>query len=209
MAANNKGTKGKIIIVEDEAAFRNIFTDLLTSDGYTVLTAEDGESGWLLVRNEIPDIVLLDLALPRLHGFEVLKNIRADAATKDVPVIILTVVGEQENVKKGLKLGATDYLVKGFYSPREILVKITEILTRDQQATSEPTTTKNIKTYKLSIKERKLDAARLEQEIGLSVLYSCPVCSESVVQELIPDSKRTEGHWFSVHFICPNCKKAF
>jgi DNA-binding response OmpR family regulator len=205
--ANIKGVKGKVIIVEDEAAFRNIFKDLLESDGYNVLTAEDGESGWLLTRTEIPDVVLLDLALPKLHGFEVLKNIRADAATKDVPVIILTVVGEQENVKKGLKLGATDYLVKGFYSPREILVKINEILTKDQQGSSEPT--RNIKTYKLSVKERKLDAARLEQEIGLSVLFSCPVCSESVVQELIPDNKRTEGHWFSTHFICPNCKKAF
>jgi DNA-binding response OmpR family regulator len=202
-----KGTKGKIIIVEDEAAFRNIFRDLLESDGYNVLTAEDGESGWLLTRTEIPDVVLLDLALPRLHGFEVLKNIRTDAATKDVPVIILTVIGEQENVKKGLNLGATDYLVKGFYSPREILVKINEILTRDQRQTSEPS--RNIKTYKLSVKERKLDAARLEQEIGFSVLFSCPVCSESIVQELIPDNKRTEGHWFSTHFICPNCKKAF
>jgi DNA-binding response OmpR family regulator len=207
MAAATKGTKGKVIIVEDEAAFRNIFSDLLESDGYNVLTAEDGESGWLLTRTEIPDVVLLDLALPRLHGFEVLKNIRADAATKDVPVIILTVVGEQENVKKGLKLGATDYLVKGFYSPREILVKINEILTKDQPQTGEPT--RNIRTYKLSVKERKLDAARLEQEMGLSVLFSCPVCSESVLQELIPDNKRTEGHWFSTHFICPNCKKAF
>ena len=206
MAANNKGIKGKVLIVEDEAAFRNIFKDLLESDGYLVLTAEDGESGWLMSRSELPDVILLDLALPRLHGFEVLKNIRADADTKDIPVIILTVVGEQENVKKGLRLGATDYLVKGFYSPREILVKINEILTRDQQ-TSEPS--KNIKTYKLSVKERKLDAARLEQEIGLSVLFSCPVCSESVVQEMIPDNKRTEGHWFSTHFICPNCKKAF
>lgn len=204
---NNKGIKGKVLIVEDEAAFRNIFKDLLESDGYNVLTAEDGESGWLMTRAELPDVVLLDLALPKLHGFEVLKNIRADATTKDVPVIILTVVGEQENVKKGLRLGATDYLVKGFYSPREILVKINEILTRDDQQAGE--STRNIKTYKLSVKERKLDAARLEQEIGLSVLFSCPVCSESVVQEMIPDNKRTEGHWFSTHFICPNCKKAF
>jgi DNA-binding response OmpR family regulator len=204
---NIKETKGKVLIVEDEAAFRNIFKDLLESDGYNVFTAEDGESGWLMTRAELPDVVLLDLALPKLHGFEVLKNIRADADTKDVPVIILTVVGEQENVKKGLRLGATDYLVKGFYSPREILVKINEILTRDDQQASE--STRNIKTYKLSVKERKLDAARLEQEIGLSVLFSCPVCSESVVQEMIPDNKRTEGHWFSTHFICPNCKKAF
>jgi len=204
--AATKGTKGKVVIVEDEAAFRSIFKDLLESDGYNVLTAEDGESGWLLTRAEIPDIVLLDLVLPRLHGFEVLRNIRADTATKDIPVIILTVVGEQENVKKGLQLGATDYMVKGFYSPREILVKINEILTKDQQTVEQ---TKNIKTYKLSIKERKLDAARLEQDISLSVLFSCPVCSESVVEEMIPDNKRTDGHWFSSHFICPNCKRAF
>ena len=198
--------KGKVIIIEDEAAFRSIFKDILVNDGYNVLTAEDGESGWLLTRSEIPDLVLLDLALPRLHGFEVLQNIRTDAATQDIPVIILTVVGEQENVKKGLKLGATDYLVKGFYTPREILSKINDILATGDLSDE---TEKNIKAYKLSIKERKLDAARLEQEVGLSVLFSCPICSESVVQELIHDATRIDGHWFSSHFVCPNCHKEF
>jgi len=197
--------KGKVIIIEDEAAFRDIFKDLLVSDGYNVLTAEDGERGWLLVRTEIPDLVLLDLALPRLHGFEVLQNIRTDAATQDTPVIILTVVGEQDNVKKGLRLGATDYLVKGFYTPREILAKINDILYSDLTRELE----KSIEAYRLSIKERKLDASRLEKQIGLSILFSCPICSENVVQELIPDTSRNDGHWFSSHFICPNCRKEF
>ena len=197
--------KGKLAIIEDEAAFRNIFKDLLVSDGYNVLTAEDGESGWLLVRTEMPDLVLLDLALPRLHGFEVLQNIRADAATKDMPVVILTVVGEQDNVKKGLKLGATDYLVKGFYTPREILAKINEILSKSTDSVE----TAKVKSYRISIKERKLDATRLEHDMGFSVLFSCPVCSESVVQELIADTTRKEGHWFVSHFVCPSCKKEF
>ncbi len=199
-------SKGRVAIVEDEGSFRNIFKDLLISDGYEVTAAEDGEAGWLMVRSEIPDLVLLDLALPRLHGFEVLQNIRTDAATQDIPVIILTVVGEQENVRKGLKLGATDYLVKGFYTPREILAKVNELLAKSDIGAE---TTKNIKTYKLSVKERKLDAARMEQDIGLSLLFSCPVCSESAVQELIPDTTKTDGHWFSCHFMCPNCKKNF
>lgn len=197
--------KGKLAIIEDEAAFRNIFKDLLVSDGYNVLTAEDGESGWLLVRTEMPDLVLLDLALPRLHGFEVLQNIRADAATKDMPVVILTVVGEQDNVKKGLKLGATDYLVKGFYTPREILAKINEILSKSTDSVE----TSKIKSYKISVKERKLDATRLEHDMGFSVLFSCPVCSESIIQELIVDTTRKEGHWFISHFVCPSCKKEF
>ena len=196
--------KGILAIIEDEAAFRNIFKDLLASDGYNVLTAEDGESGWLLVRTEMPDLVLLDLALPKVHGFEVLENIRTNAATKDIPVIILTVVGEQDNIKKGLKLGATDYLVKGFYTPREILAKINEIL-----SSTDSVEAAKIKSYKISIKDRKLDATRLEQDMGFSVLFSCPVCSESVIQELIADATRKEGHWFISHFVCPNCKKEF
>lgn len=200
------GHKGKVAIIEDEAAFRNIFKDLLVSDGYNVMTAEDGEKGWMLVRTEMPDLVLLDLALPRLHGFEVLQNIRADAATKDIPVVILTVVGEQDNVKKGLKLGATDYMVKGFYTPREILAKINEILSKRPEI-AEPT--EHIDTYKIAIKERKLDATRLEHDMGFSVLFSCPACSESVIQELTADRTRSDGHWFIARFICPVCKKKF
>lgn len=197
--------KGRLAIVEDEAAFRNIFKDVLVSNGYEVLSAEDGVSGWELIKAEMPDLVLLDLALPRLHGFGVLQNIREDPATKNIPVVILTVVGEQENVKKGLKLGATDYLIKGFYTPREILAKINEILLKSTDAVE----TSKVKTYKISIKERKLDATRLEHDMGFAVLFSCPACSESLVQELILDTKRKDGRWFVTHFVCPGCKKEF
>ncbi len=116
--------KGTILIIEDEVGFRRVFQDALTDEGYNVLVAEDGESGWQLAKSQKPDLILLDLVLPKLHGLEVLRNVRADATTKDTPVIVVTVLGEREDIRKGLELGANDYMTKGSYSPSEILRKI-------------------------------------------------------------------------------------
>ena len=120
----NKSKKGTILLVEDKAGFRRIYHDILVNDGYEALEAEDGEAGWELAKTKKPDLILLDLVLPKLNGFEVLKRIRAHKQTKEIPVIILSVLGEQKDIQKGLELGANDYTVKGLYSSREILRKI-------------------------------------------------------------------------------------
>ena len=80
--------KSSILIIEDELAFRRVYEDLLKGEGYNVLVAEDGESGLHIACEEIPDLIVLDLALPKLHGFEVLKSIRSQPATKHIPVLI-------------------------------------------------------------------------------------------------------------------------
>jgi len=197
-----KSNKATILIIEDEPLFRHVYQDVLTNNGYKVLVAEDGESGWRLVKSEKPSLTLLDLNLPKLHGLEVLRNIRADVTTKDIPVIVLTVLGEQEDIRKGLDLGADDYLVKGFYSPREILTKISTLL-------AVADIKKNISSYKLSVKEGRADAAKLQQDIGLTKLFHCPHCKQEMSLELIPDYTRTDGHWFVSHFVCLNCKRSF
>jgi len=110
----NEVNKGRLLIIEDEAVFRMVYQDAFTNYGYETLTAEDGESGWQMAKTEKPDLVLLDLNLPKLHGLEVLKNIRHDDEIKAIPVIIMTVLGQREDIRKGLDLGANDYLVKGF-----------------------------------------------------------------------------------------------
>lgn len=194
--------KNSILIIEDERSFRQIYEDLLKAQGYNVLVAEDGESGWQKASVEIPDLIVLDLALPRLHGFDVLQNIRSHPSTKHIPVLIMTVLGEQSDIRKGFELGANDYLVKGYYTPAEMLNKIRMLL-------SEASIRGNIGSYHLAIKERKLDAARLEQEIGLTTLLTCPDCEEDLALELIPDYSRTDGHWFSAHFVCPKCERFF
>jgi DNA-binding response OmpR family regulator len=194
--------KSSILIIEDERSFRRIYEDLLKAEGHNVLVAEDGESGWQKAVAEIPDLIVLDLALPKLHGFEVLKNIRDHASTKHIPVLIMTVLGEQSDIRKGFELGANDYLVKGYYTPGEMLNKVRMLL-------SESSIRGNIGSYRVAVKERKQDAAKLEQEIGLTTLLTCPQCEEELSLELIPDYSRTDGHWFSAHFVCPKCERFF
>lgn len=195
-------TKGTILLIEDEASFRHIYGDVLRADGYEIIEAEDGVRGWKLVKEKKPDLVLLDLVLPKLQGMEVLKKIRSDEETREIPVVILSVLGTQEDIRKGLEAGANDYTVKGFYTPREILSKIHGALTKIDIR-------KNISAYHLEIKEGRKDAPKLQQDIGLTKLFQCPHCNSIMALELTPDYTRTDGHWFSAHFVCSKCNRNF
>ena len=197
MTTSNK----TISIIEDQPGFRRIYHDVLESEGFRVLEAEDGESGWELVKTKSPDLVILDLVLPKVHGFEVLKKIRTDEVTRDTPVIIFSVLGEQEDIKRGLELGANDYMIKGFNSSHELLSKIRALLTKTDIK-------KHTVSYRLSIKEQKKDAAILQRDFGLRLLQ-CPYCNSSMLLELTPDYTRRDGHWFFSHFVCPKCDRSF
>jgi DNA-binding response OmpR family regulator len=194
--------KGKILIIEDDASFRRVYHDMLETAGYNVLVADNGEMGWDLAKSEKPSLIILDLVLPGLHGFEVLKNIRSDNETKDIPVLITTALGEQADIKKGLDLGATDYMVKGFFTPREILAKIRAVFTQSDLR-------KGVASYKLAVKEARADAAQLQTYMGLTKLFTCPQCNEDLLLNLIPDYTRTDSHWFLSHFVCPKCQRSF
>ncbi|HHG84618.1 MAG TPA: response regulator, partial [Bacteroidetes bacterium] len=102
----------KILVVEDEAAIRYLLEQNLEFEGYEVLTAEDGEAGLKLAETESPDLVLLDLMLPKMSGIEVCKRMRTTG--NDVPIIMLTARGEQIDKVVGLKTGADDYVTKPF-----------------------------------------------------------------------------------------------
>jgi DNA-binding response OmpR family regulator len=195
-------SKGKILIIEDDASFRRVYHDMLETAGYHVLVADNGEMGWDLAKSEKPNLVILDLVLPGLHGFEVLKNIRGDSETKDIPVLVTTALGEQADIRKGIELGANDYLVKGFFTPREILAKIRAVFTQADAR-------KGVTSYKLQVKEGRADAARLQTDIGLTKLFSCPQCHEELLLDLIQDYTRTDSHWFLSHFVCPKCQRSF
>lgn len=192
----------KILIVEDQAGFRKVYSDVLQDNGYNVLTADDGEKGLDIAKQEKPDLVLLDMVLPKLQGMDVLKGIRANTDTKDTPVIILSVLGDKQHIQEALEAGANDYTVKGFYTPREILNKIKALLT-------ESSAHRSIAKYRLSIDDSHGDALKLQQDIGLTKMFQCPQCNIKMALELIPDYSRTDGHWFSAHFICPECKREF
>lgn len=114
----------KILFVEDEAALQKTLGDVLEQEGYKVINALDGEAGLKMAQAELPDLILLDLILPKMHGFEVLSALKNDKATKDIPIIVLTNLESMGDIEKALELGATTYLVKASYSLEEVVSKI-------------------------------------------------------------------------------------
>lgn len=118
----------KILFIEDEPALQKTLGDVLKQEGYGVVSALDGEAGLNLVATEKPDLILLDLIMPKMDGFEVLKRLKADEETKDIPVIVLTNLEAIGDVGKAIELGATTYLVKAQYSLEEVLEKVKKAL---------------------------------------------------------------------------------
>ncbi|MDP2663900.1 MAG: response regulator [bacterium] len=117
-----------ILFIEDESALQKTFSEVLDQEGYKVISALDGELGLKLAKEKKPDLILLDLILPKVHGFEVLKGLKGDEATRDIPVIVLTNLEGVGDVEKALELGATTYLVKATYSLEEVIGKIKKTL---------------------------------------------------------------------------------
>ena len=118
----------KILFIEDESALQKTFGDILKQEGYEMISALDGETGIRLAKTQKPDLILLDLILPRAHGFEVLKKLKEDKITRDIPVIVLTNLEGIGDIDKAIELGATTYLVKAQYSLEEVVKKIQKAL---------------------------------------------------------------------------------
>jgi len=114
----------KILFIEDEQTLQTTLGDRLKEKGYEVLSALDGEAGISLTKERRPDLILLDIILPLKNGFEVLKELKEDDDTKEIPVIILTNLESAEEIERALDLGATTYLVKTNYSLDDVIGKI-------------------------------------------------------------------------------------
>jgi len=113
-----------ILFIEDESALQKTFGEVLKQEGYEMISALDGEIGLRLAEAKKPDLILLDLILPKIHGFDVLKKLKQADGTKHIPVIVLTNLEGMRDVDMALELGATTYLVKAQYSLEEVVEKI-------------------------------------------------------------------------------------
>ena len=117
-----------ILFIEDETSLQRTLTGTLKSSGFSVTSAYNGEEGVALAIQEKPDLILLDLILPKMDGFSVLSQLRVHAETKNTPVIVLTNLESAEDVERVIGLGATMYLVKANYDLNDIVSKIKEVL---------------------------------------------------------------------------------
>lgn len=122
--------KTKVLIIEDEEMLVNMYISKFEKEGYQAEKAENGRLGLEQARAIKPDVILLDIMMPEIDGFMVLKDLKTDTATKNIPIIMLTNLGQEEDIKKGNKLGATDYLVKANLTPAQVVKKVKEVLSK-------------------------------------------------------------------------------
>jgi DNA-binding response OmpR family regulator len=122
-------SRGKVLVVDDEEYIQHILNFSFGAEGYEVLTAADGEEAVTIARAERPDIIVLDIMMPKMDGYEACKQIKGDPQTQDIPVILLTAKGREVDRKLGAEAGADDYVVKPF-SPGRLIERVEGFIKR-------------------------------------------------------------------------------
>lgn len=121
-----------ILIIEDDKFLRELLIRKIENEGYNIKFVITGGDALRKIKEFAPQLVLLDLVLPGMSGFEILKRVKKDPEISKIPIIILSNRGDIEEVEKGLKLGADDYLIKAHFTPDEIIGKIKQVLDKRQ-----------------------------------------------------------------------------
>ncbi len=196
-----KMDKKKILVIEDDQSMQRIYKTKLEQEGYEVVQALNGEEGIKKTKKENPDLIILDLVLPEINGFEVLKKLKADRKTSGISVIILSNLGQKEDLEKGLSLGADDYLIKAMHPITDVLLKIRKQLQKTEEDK------KKMPHYNIDIKESILDAPRLASDFNFQGLFNCPSCGRKMVLQLIPEKIDKSNRNFSASFVCLKCLK--
>lgn len=119
----------KILVVDDEPPIVRLMEFILARQGHQMLVAVNGEEALQKVRSENPDLVLLDIMMPRIDGYEVARTLRADPATQDLPIIMLSAKAQEEDIQKGIDVGVNEYITKPF-SPEQLVHVVTDYLNR-------------------------------------------------------------------------------
>ena len=124
----NKSKKALVLIIEDDSYISDMYRIKLESENFEVVTAKDGIVGIRIIEKQKPDIVLLDIVMPKIDGFSVLKTIKRNPELKEIPIVLLTNLSQKENVERGFELGADSYIIKAHFTPSEVVKKIKDIL---------------------------------------------------------------------------------
>jgi len=189
---------GKILIVDDEEIIRRIYFDRLSAEKYTVETASDGQEALDKMVSFFPNIILLDILMPNISGLQVLEQMKTNPKISNIPVIVLSNMGQDINIKKALELGARDYLLKSSYTPNQVLDKIRANISGGSEKGS---------IYHLDVRENVSDYFRLSADHPFLKGYRCAYCSQPLQLELTSHKTGSDDHSFTATFVCTSCGK--
>lgn len=129
----------KILFVEDDPLIIKIYTTRLTADGHQVISADEGLTGLALAQKELPDLMVLDIMMPKMDGFGVLTAVRNIPQLKNIPILLYSNLAQEDEIARAKKLGATEFVIKANVSPTEMVNKIKQYLTTPSPAANPPT----------------------------------------------------------------------
>jgi DNA-binding response OmpR family regulator len=180
MANNNSN---KILIIEDNPDLVEMYNLKFRNEGFEVFTAKDGEEGINKVVEKKPDIILLDLLMPNMNGFEVLKTIK-DNTEMNVKIIVLSNLGQQSQIDKAYELGATYYMVKANFTPAEVVDKVKELAGEEDE-----------KAFYIKGEAGKYDIDKVLSLLPADLKKECTKDGGEFVVKLTPKGKGKDNKW--------------
>jgi DNA-binding response OmpR family regulator len=182
--------KLKILIVEDDNELRNMYANVFGNANFEVIEAEDGIEGLDKATTQKPDVIFTGIMMPRMDGFSMVESLKKNAITSEIPILISSHMGREEDRQKANLLGARHFIIKGFTAPKEVVEKVNSIFSEGKE-------------YRLEINNFSMDAPRMAQDLGLNNNFQCLECDEKMLLKLT--SANSSGKGFEAHLICPSC----
>lgn len=181
----------KILIVDDDENAREIYAEVFKRAEFEVLEAIDGLEGLDKATKEIPDIIFTGIIMPRMDGFALKDALAKNVATANIPVVMSSHMGREEDRIKAEEMGIRDFIVQGMVSPKEVVEKIKTLFFSGD--------------YKIKFNPNEMDAFRLAEDLGINSAFKCSKCqNEMILSVKISDANAKQ---ISGKFVCLNCSK--
>ncbi len=177
-----------ILVVDDDVSSRRLYREVFQKEGFNVLTAQDGLEGLDIAIRERPDLVFTGIIMPRMDGFELISSLRKNAATSDIPIVMYSHLGREEDKRKAHELGVKDFVVRSVVTPREVSDRIKTYLGQSQ-------------SYAMSFEPAERDAAKLAKDFDFPPYFECEN-GERMVLKLKPLNQGGDQMQFMAHFEC-------
>ena len=180
----------KILIAIKDDFYLKVYSQIFQEEGFEVLKTDNGKEALDLTKKEIPDLILADVSLSEMGGFELMRLLKEEITTKKIPVMIFTQIEREEDRSQAMELEAKDFIV-GVSAPTSEVILRAKIILGEQ------------KTYRLAILKNE-DAKKLAQDLEYSPALICPRCGSTLLLSLMRDLSKGKNY-FKVSFICPQC----
>lgn len=182
--------KLKILIVDDDESARGMYVEIFANSEFDVVEAKDGVEGLDVATREIPDVIFTGIMMPRMDGFAMMEALKKNLQTNNIPVVISSHMGREEDRQRANVLGARDFIMRGTTTPNQVVKRIKDLFLEGGE-------------YRIEFNAYSLDAQKLARAAGLNNDFQCLDCGEKVIIEL--KLKNPKERLFEARFVCPKC----